>query len=325
MLPDGVDLSLFRPKALDRFDTIASRPVRVGWVGHSAWASTLEDFKGVNTILKPALKELQEEGLPLVADFADRKDQFIPHIKMPDYYAGIDVLICTSKIEGTPNPVLEAMACGVPVITTDVGIVPDVFGPKQKEYILRERSVACLKEAIRRLLAQPAQFQELSSENLESIKGWDWSRRAEAFADYFNSLVEDRKIAAGEVRTKMCMLPFSSPSMEPDGSIRLCSASSIFAYYDQTNMGNCRTDGLSKVWSGDRYKEIRKGLLNGKDMKPFCAACEYRFDAPVWMMQLHLGLHAYHHGVRSDDVLALIGRRLHRYEEYRARAPVDQS
>ena len=41
---------------------------------------------------------------------------------MPEWYSHIDVLICASESEGTPNPVLEALACGVPVISTHVGI-----------------------------------------------------------------------------------------------------------------------------------------------------------------------------------------------------------
>ena len=56
----------------------------------------------------------------------------IAHEDMPEYYNGIDIYVCTSRTEGTPNTVLEAMACGVPVISTDVGIVPEVFGEKQK-------------------------------------------------------------------------------------------------------------------------------------------------------------------------------------------------
>lgn len=35
----------------------------------------------------------------------------------------------------------------------------------------------------------------------------------------------------------------------------------------------------------------------------------------------HLGLHAYHHGVRTDNVLALVEQRIHRYEKYRECAP----
>ncbi len=319
VLPDGVDLTVFKPRNLERLDTLVDRPIRIGWVGHSGWASSIEDFKGVNTILNPAIEELRAEGLALEQHYADRKVAFIPHSQMPDYYAGIDVLICTSKIEGTPNPVLEAMACGVPVISTDVGLVPELFGPLQMQYMLAERSVACLKDAIRRLDADRSQFTRLSGENLKRIKDWDWSKNAEGFAVFFNDALQLQNLESGEVRTKMCMLPLSSPSMEPDGSIRLCSASSIFAYYNDTNMGNCQTDSLGKAWTGDRYQAVRKGLLTGHAMKPYCSKCEYRFDGPAWLFQLHLSLHAYMNGDRTPEVLALIGRRIGRHEEYEQR------
>lgn len=320
VLSDGVDLGLFKPRHLERLRCLDSRPIRVGWVGHSGWAATLEDFKGVNSILKPALAELVAEGLPLELRFADRKERLIPHDQMPDYYAEIDILICTSKIEGTPNPVLEAMACGVPVISTDVGIVSEAFGPKQQAYILPDRSIQSLKQALRRLVSDHSQFVELSAENLLQIKQWDWDIRVEPFANYFDGLLHQQELATGEARTKMCMLPFTTPSMEPDGSIRLCSASSIFAYYDETNMGNAQRDGLSHVWTGERYREVRKSLLSGESLRPYCASCEYRFDGPAWLFQLHLGLHAYHSGCHSPDVLALIGRRANRYDEYRSKA-----
>ncbi|MCP3392308.1 glycosyltransferase [Bradyrhizobium sp. CCGB12] len=321
VLPDGVDLTVFSPTNLERFDHMGDRLVRVGWVGHSGWASSLEDFKGVNSILKPAIEELQAEGLPIVMQFADRKERFIPHAQMPNYYAGIDVLVCTSKIEGTPNPVLEAMACGVPVVTTDVGIVPQALGPLQREFILPERSVSALKDALRRLVGNRELFARLSGESLEYVKAWDWSERTKPFGQYFDGLLQKARVAEGEARTKMCMLPFSNPSMEPDGSIRLCSASSIFAYYDETNMGNCQTDGLASVWQGERYQAVRRGLLTGHALKPYCGKCEYRHEGPSWLLQIHLALHAYHNGTRTSSVLALLGRRVERYEEYREAAP----
>lgn len=190
ILEDGVDLTLFKPRKLERFRDIGKREIVIGWVGNSKWAAEIEDFKGFHTILQPALAELQAEGLAIRTVFADRQERFIPHEQMPDYYSEIDLYICTSRIEGTPNPVLEAMACGVPVISTDVGIVPQVFGAKQRRYMLTERSGPVLKQAIREMIQDKKVFAELSSENLKQIRGWDWSVKAEKFADYFRKLLK---------------------------------------------------------------------------------------------------------------------------------------
>lgn len=321
VLPDGVDLGLFRPINLDRFAELPGRPLRVGWVGHSGWAETIEDFKGVNTILKPAIAELQEAGMPVELHLADRKERFVPHHLMPDYYAEIDVLVCTSKCEGTPNPVLEAMACGVPIITTDVGIVREALGNRQHKFILAKRDKAHLKKAIVSLLENPKILRDLSSENLERVKNWDWSIMARKFIGYFDDLLKSRKIQEGDLRTKMCLIPFTNPCMEPNGSLRLCSAASIFDYYEETNMGNCREDGLKAVWTGKRYREVRRGLLSGVNLKPYCENCEYRHDGPAWLLQLHLALHAWHHGIRDHSILQLLKKRLNRYDEYARKAP----
>lgn len=321
IIEDGVSPELFYPLDLERFGTIADREIVVGWVGNSRWADSLGDKKGVHSILIPTIERLRREGLPIRLELADRQDGFIPHERMVEYYARIDVYACTSEMEGTPNPVLEAMACGVPVVTTDVGVVPEVFGPAQREFILAERSIDCLAEALRRLVRQPGLFARLSAENLERISHWTWQSKTEKFDRFFTAVLEQRATGLGERRTKICMLPFTTPSMEPDGSIRLCSASSIFAYRAETNMGNCRTEGLEAVWRNDRYRHIRRTLLSGEDLTPYCRACEYRSDGPAWLFQLHLGLHAWQAGIRSPELLALLQRRAGRHAEYREMAP----
>lgn len=321
VIEDGVSPGLFYPMHLDRFDTIGMREVVVGWVGNSRWASSLGDKKGVHSILIPAIERLRAEGLPIRLQLADRQEGFIPHDRMVHYYATIDVYVCTSEIEGTPNPVLEAMACGVPVVTTDVGVVPEVLGPEQHAFILAERSVDALAEALRRLLAQPALFARLSAESLARIAGWDWGAKAAKFDRFFTAMLDQRATGLGERRTRMCMLPFTTPSMEPDGSIRLCSASSIFDFRAETNMGNAREAGLEAVWRDEKYRHIRRTLLSGEAMTPYCQACEYRSEGPAWLFQLHLALHAWGAGLRSPDLLDLLQHRSARYAEYRTEAP----
>ncbi|MBR0672665.1 glycosyltransferase family 4 protein [Neoroseomonas soli] len=195
VIEDGVDTELFRPADLGRLETVANREIVLGWVGNSGWTAEVEDFKGVHTILKPAVEQLRAEGAPVRLEMADRQQAFIPHAAMPDYYARIDLYVCTSRIEGTPNPVLESMACGIPVISTDVGIVPEVFGHRQAEFILAERSVECLKAAIRRFIATPSLFTDLSRENLASIAGWSWRHQVRKFEAFFDGVLLERRAA----------------------------------------------------------------------------------------------------------------------------------
>lgn len=183
---DGVDLKQFYPKHLDRFEDRTDKALVIGWVGNSQFFGMKDkDLKGVNTILKPAIEELRKEGVSVERYFADRQERMISHDNMCDYYSNIDVLICTSLFEGTPNPVLEAMACGVPVISTNVGIVNEAFGEFQKQFILEERSIECLKSQIMKMINHPEYLQLCSRENLISIKKWDWENKTQDFKTFF--------------------------------------------------------------------------------------------------------------------------------------------
>jgi glycosyltransferase involved in cell wall biosynthesis len=195
--PDGVDLSKFFPQRLDRL-TAGSRPLRVGWAGNSAWGAHTEegkarDVKGFHTILRPALNMLKSRGVEIEEYFADRQIRHIPHEKMPGYYNSIDVLICCSEAEGTPNPVLEAMACGVPVVSTEVGIVGEAFGPKQREFMIQDRNPRALADALERLASNRHVLVELSEENQQRIKKWDWSIRTDAYRRLFRHHINARE------------------------------------------------------------------------------------------------------------------------------------
>lgn len=175
-IKDTIDTDLFIPNNLERFDrqNIENRPLVIGWVGNSKWNRKSDDdidYKGLKTILEVAIKELKEEGYNITTTYADVNEKYRNSIEMQEYYSTIDIYICVSLIEGTPRPILEAMSCGVPIITTNVGIADEVLGEKQKEFILENRDIQELKEKIKYLYNNRNILKELSEENIrEGIK-----------------------------------------------------------------------------------------------------------------------------------------------------------
>lgn len=194
-ITDGVDTKLFKPYNLERFKEINGRKLVIGWVGNSSWYSKdAKDHKGIHTIIKPAIEELIREGYNIELELVDKQKKFIPHDDMAEYYKKIDVYVCASINEGTPNPVLEAMACGVPVISTDVGIVKEVFGEKQKDYILKDRNKETLKDAIKGILSNTEVLEELSKENLQRIQDWTWEKKTQQFKEFYTHIIEEELI-----------------------------------------------------------------------------------------------------------------------------------
>lgn len=194
VISDGVDLELFNMKKKDKYSNIENKTIIIGWTGNSKFTDdTDDDLKGLNKIIKPAIKELIEEGYNIELKIADRNIKMIPHEQMPNYYNDIDIYVCASRTEGHPDPVLEAMACGVPVISTDVGIVPEVFGQKQKKFIIK-RTKEELKDRIIELIKNKQKLKELSDENLTRIKEWSWDKKAEQFKVFFDRNINKEEI-----------------------------------------------------------------------------------------------------------------------------------
>ena len=191
IIHDGVDLEKYKPTNLNRLSE--TKKLIVGWAGNSEYKDSFgnTDLKGVHNIIKPAIEQLQAEGYDVDLKMADSKNNRIKQSDMPDFYNSVDLYVCASKSEGTPLTVLEAMAMGLPVISTDVGIVSEAFGKKQSKYILEERTAECLKQNIKKLIENKNELVELSNENLTSIKKWDWKIIAKDYEKFFEDVINN--------------------------------------------------------------------------------------------------------------------------------------
>jgi glycosyltransferase involved in cell wall biosynthesis len=190
-LSDGVNLDRFFP--LEERSS-SEKPLSIGWVGNSAWGKHFgTDLKGRRGIFDVALSMLEARGLPFDTQVADSAETRIPVDEMPGFYRNLDVLACTSAIEGTPNPVLEAMASGVAVVSTDVGIVAQSLGEEQSRFILADRNAEAFAEAFTQLITDRELHKSLCQENISRRDLISWKSRGPLWNKMFKEAMTRRK------------------------------------------------------------------------------------------------------------------------------------
>lgn len=93
-----------------------------------------------------------------------------PNNEIHKYYQIADIFINPSYTEGFPRVVIEAMACGVPVVATDAGGTVDIVGKKQKEFVINRNDVQLFSQKLMTLVANQELRCELAIENLMTVK-----------------------------------------------------------------------------------------------------------------------------------------------------------
>jgi glycosyltransferase involved in cell wall biosynthesis len=140
----------------------------------------LNSVPGVHLVFVGPRKDLEN---PALKDFRARLEQLISDSSAPGqvHFAGLvenvesylhasDVLVLPSQREGMPNSVLEAMACGVPVIITPFLGLSDDLGKPGEQHLLADFSPDSLAEELRRLLQDPGLRDRLAASALQWIR-----------------------------------------------------------------------------------------------------------------------------------------------------------
>jgi len=102
---------------------------------------------------------------------------FVPDDDLPAVYAGAQALAFPSEFEGFGLPVLEAMACGTPVICSSTSSLPEVAG--DAALLIDPLDVDALTDTLRRVLNDPALAADLRGRGLTQADRFSWTRAAE--------------------------------------------------------------------------------------------------------------------------------------------------
>lgn len=188
LIPNGVDAGLFHPSPPD-FGLRAALglppgPI-IGFVGEA------RAKKGLAPLLL-AFAELARthpatlllvggvragDDAALLAVFQKQHPELplwvIPHLpdhtQLPAYYNLLDVVVLPSLAEGLPNALLEAMACGRPVVATPAGGIADVLRHDHNGWLVPAHDVGALVAALQQLLDDPAARARLGTQARDTV------------------------------------------------------------------------------------------------------------------------------------------------------------
>ncbi len=212
ILTPGVDLNLFKPidKKLAK-DKIGAEPDHklILFVGR------IEALKGIDVLLYAIKILAQKNLLPKICLWivggsrkGDREEwpeellrleairkllkissfvKFVgkkSRLELPFYYNSCEVAIMPSLYESFGQTTLEAMACGVPVITTDVSGVSSFLDSDHNSLITSASNPIMLAQKIFNLLKDDKKREKMSQEVYEKVADLSWDKLAEKF-DYF--------------------------------------------------------------------------------------------------------------------------------------------
>lgn len=184
---NGVDLRLFRV-----IRPIDDRTPRVLWTG----SELRREVKGYDDYVVPLARRLEALGIPTSLRLVDSMGPDVwPADEMADWYNSGTVLVCASATEGTPNPALEAAACGCTVVSTPVGNMPELIRSGQNGYLV-ERQVDALLDGVR---AAVADHVRLARRMQADIQAWGWTRRSAAYFKVFRQVARGAAAAAAAV------------------------------------------------------------------------------------------------------------------------------
>lgn len=166
VLRNGVDLEAFH--AAGRADarkmlgldglTLLSVGHLIERKGHHLAIQAMVDLKGHTLLIAgegPERTTLRDLANRLGVAERVRFLGNVPHYDLQKIYAAADVLVLASSREGWPNVLLEAMACGTPVVASPIWGNPEVVGEPAAGLLMKSRTVEGVVEAVRTLLDNP--------------------------------------------------------------------------------------------------------------------------------------------------------------------------
>jgi D-inositol-3-phosphate glycosyltransferase len=223
IIPPGVDTTRFYPISEDEARAVIGVPsgnCMILFVGR------IEPLKGIETLLRAIALMLQTEEISECNYYlaiiggepdgnADDMNSEMTRLQklsrelgihdtviflgkqsqetLPYYYSAAQVVVVPSLYESFGMVALEAMACGVPVIASQVGGLPYLVQDGKTGYVIPDGNPEILKQRLMQLIEAPALRDEMCGQAVEYARSYDWSLIVKKVADLYVTVLANSK------------------------------------------------------------------------------------------------------------------------------------
>jgi glycosyltransferase involved in cell wall biosynthesis len=142
---------------------------------------------------------------------------YIPDADLPALYGGADLFVFPSLYEGCGLPVLEAMACGTPVVTSNTSSLPEVAGDAALQ--CDPEDVPALAQAMHDLLRDPARQHDLRERGRAWAQTFSWERTATETLQVYQQLAAGRTTNGTARPPRAGLRPEPTPQPMPHAGV----------------------------------------------------------------------------------------------------------
>lgn len=205
VIPNGVDLERF--EGLSRAEARRKLELKEG-SKVIIFVGILYEIKGVRYLIeamKTIKQECSEAQLLLVGDGIERQDLellvhklnleqcvtfagLVPNERVPEYLCASDLFVLPSLSEGFPVTVLEAMACGLPILTTYVRGLPEIINDGENGFLIEPQSSAQIAEKASFILRNDILRERMSRNNRECVRRYDWESIGSSLEEVYSEI-----------------------------------------------------------------------------------------------------------------------------------------
>ena len=207
VIPNGIDLSVFHPvdKQYARRELrIATEEKVVLFIANGIRKNLWKDYKMMRTAVALVSAKLSKERILFIALGEDSPPEqignstirFIPYIRDPKlvalYYQSADVYIHAARADTFPNTVLEALACGTPVVATNVGGIPEQIEHGKTGFLVSVGDAVTMANFIQILLENQNINQQMSELAVKTVQHrFSLERMIDNYLEWYKEILHE--------------------------------------------------------------------------------------------------------------------------------------